>query len=163
MKDAFLPPNDVEESFDDPWFVNCMFPYIKLPKALFSDPYKTLSAGAKICYGLLLDRAGLSYKNNWKVDGSYYLYFTLESLRSMLNCSLGRCTRCYRELESAGLVRRKKQGQGKPARIEVLPIRGVLVTDKAVRNAQPRMQKMNSQESAKSTSNKSEFSDTDIS
>ena len=38
----------------------------RLPKALFTDErYRRLSDGAKILYGLMLDRMGLSIKNSW--------------------------------------------------------------------------------------------------
>ncbi len=42
------------------------YSFYRLPKVLFTDPrYKTLSDGAKILYGLMLDRMGLSVKNGW--------------------------------------------------------------------------------------------------
>ncbi len=45
------------------------YTFYRLPKALFCNPrYKDLSDGAKILYGLMLDRMGLSVKNGW-MDG----------------------------------------------------------------------------------------------
>ena len=43
-----------------------LFSFYRLPKALFVDPrFRGISAEAKILYGLLLDRMGLSTKNGW--------------------------------------------------------------------------------------------------
>jgi hypothetical protein len=45
------------------------YSFYRLPKALFANErYKDLSDGAKILYGLMLDRMSLSAKNKW-LDG----------------------------------------------------------------------------------------------
>ena len=42
------------------------FTFYRIPKALFVDErFKPISAEAKILYGILLDRMGLSRKNGW--------------------------------------------------------------------------------------------------
>ena len=42
------------------------YSFYRIPKALMTDPrYKSVSVEAKVLYGLLLDRMGLSVKNNW--------------------------------------------------------------------------------------------------
>ena len=47
-----------------------LFSFYRLPKALFVDPrFRGISAEAKILYGLLLDRMGLSVKNGEWLDG----------------------------------------------------------------------------------------------
>ena len=39
--------------------------FFKMPKVLFTDKYKSLSAEAKLLYGLMLDRMHLSAINGW--------------------------------------------------------------------------------------------------
>ena len=42
------------------------FSFFRIPKILFSDErFRNLSSEAKILYGLMLDRVGLSRKNGW--------------------------------------------------------------------------------------------------
>lgn len=100
------------------------FHFYKIPKVLFTSPrFKGLSAEAKILYGLMLDRMSLSKKNGWTDrENRVYIYFTLEDALELLGCGRGKAVRLFSELDSAkgiGLIERKKQGQGKPARIYV--------------------------------------------
>ena len=42
------------------------FSFYRIPKALFTEPcYRGVSMEAKVLYGLLLDRMGLSTRNGW--------------------------------------------------------------------------------------------------
>ena len=42
------------------------YSFYRIPKTLLTDPrYKSVSIEAKVLYGLLLDRMGLSVKNGW--------------------------------------------------------------------------------------------------
>ena len=42
------------------------FSFYRIPKMLFKDKlFKDVSAEAKVLYGLMLDRTGLSLKNGW--------------------------------------------------------------------------------------------------
>ena len=42
------------------------FSFYRFPKALFTDSrFREISVEAKVLYGLLLDRMGLSVKNGW--------------------------------------------------------------------------------------------------
>lgn len=51
-----------------------MFSYYRIPRLLITSPhFKTLSTDAKLLYGLLLDRMGLSSRNGW-YDGSGRVY-----------------------------------------------------------------------------------------
>ena len=54
------------------------------PKALFTDErFKSISAEAKILYGILLDRMSLSRKNGWLDEqGRVFIIFTLEEAMS---------------------------------------------------------------------------------
>ena len=95
--------------------------FYRIPKALFTDEhFKAMSAESKILYGLMLDRMGLSTRNGWlDTDGRVYIYFTLEDAIDMMGFGHNKIVRLFRELDEIGLIERKKQGQGKPARIYV--------------------------------------------
>ncbi len=50
------------------------FTFYRIPKVLMTAPhFKRLSSDAKILYGLMLDRMGLSMKNGW-VDEANRVY-----------------------------------------------------------------------------------------
>ena len=95
--------------------------FYRIPKALFTDEhFKSMSAEAKILYGLMLDRMGLSTRNGWlDADGRVYIYFTLEDAIDMMGFGHNKIVRLFRELDEIGLIERKKQGQGKPTRVYV--------------------------------------------
>ena len=99
------------------------YSFYRVPKTLLTDPrYKGVSIEAKVLYGLLLDRMGLSVKNGWlDSDGRVYIYFTQEDAMTLMNCGKDKATRLFRELDmdGIGLIERRKQGQGRPARIYV--------------------------------------------
>ena len=99
------------------------YSFYRVPKTLLTDPrYKGVSIEAKVLYGLLLDRMGLSVKNGWMdADGRVYIYFTQEDAMTFMNCGKDKATRLFRELdkEGIGLIERRKQGQGRPTRIYV--------------------------------------------
>ena len=43
-----------------------LFTFYRVPKVLFTEePFKNISCGAKLLYGLLLDKMGLSRKSGW--------------------------------------------------------------------------------------------------
>ena len=94
-----------------------LFSFYRLPKALFVDPrFRGISAEAKILYGLLLDRMGLSVKNGWMDDtGKVYIIFTTEEIMEALCCADNKATKLMKELEGCGLIERKRRGLGKPS------------------------------------------------
>jgi len=100
------------------------YTFYRLPKALFTNErYKDLSDGAKILYGLMLDRMGLSVKNRWLDSRDrVYIIFTLEDVQELMNCKHDKGTKMFAELDTdkgVGLIERVRQGQGKPAIIYV--------------------------------------------
>lgn len=101
------------------------FSYFRIPRQLITHPrFKPLSSDAKLLYGMLLDRMGLSIKNKWYDDNRrIYIYYTVEEICYDLNCGRDKAMKLLAELDNAkgvGLIERIKQGQGKPARIYVL-------------------------------------------
>lgn len=94
------------------------------PKELFEIPkYKKISADAKLLYSLMLDRASLSEKNGWTDDdGNVYILFTLRAVCEAMNCCRDKAIKLLKELDTvhgAGLIFRKKTGNGKPDHIYV--------------------------------------------
>ncbi len=97
--------------------------FFKMPKVLFTDEYKDLSAEAKLLYGLMLDRMQLSAINGWcDKNGEVFIFYTIVETSEMLGCGHDKATRLQRELEKYNLLRRKYQGKGKPAKLYVLDI-----------------------------------------
>ena len=100
------------------------FTFYRVPKLLFTDErFKGLSCEAKLAYGLMLDRMGLSLRNQWlDEDGKVYIIFHAEELAELLGCSRAKIFALMGELDSAGgvgLIERKRFGLGKPSRIYV--------------------------------------------
>lgn len=92
--------------------------YIPFPRFLMEDSLADLSNDAKVLYALVLYRASISKINSFiEADGTIRLYFTVEQAQKKLHRSRQCATRIFRELESCGLICRKKQGLGKPALI----------------------------------------------
>ncbi len=62
------------------------YSFYRIPKILLTDRrYKGVSLEAKVLYGLLLDRMGLSARNGWLDDnGRVFLYFTQEEAMAKL-------------------------------------------------------------------------------
>lgn len=99
------------------------FTFYRIPKALFTDPtFHQLSVEAKLLYGLMLDRIGLSVRSGWVDEfGRVYIYFTHADVQEQLQCGHNKAVRLLKELDQGmGLIRRKRQGQGKPDRIYVM-------------------------------------------
>ena len=47
------------------------YAYFRIPKLLMTEPhFKDISTDAKLLYGLMLDRMGLSVKNGWQSNGN---------------------------------------------------------------------------------------------
>ena len=48
--------------------------------------------------GLLLDRMGLSVKNNWMdIEKRIYIYFTLENVMCMMDCGHNKAVKLFKE------------------------------------------------------------------
>ena len=100
------------------------FSYYRIPRLLITgQQFKGLSTDAKLLYGLLLDRMGLSSRNGWyDGQGRVYIYYPLDEIRADLNCGHDKAVKLLAELDTGkgiGLIERVKQGQGRPAKIYV--------------------------------------------
>lgn len=98
------------------------FSFYRIPKVLFTEErFKSISAEAKVLYGLLLDRMSLSAKNGWQDKGNrVYIIFTIEDIMEAMGCADQKAGKLLHELESkCRLIERKRQGLGKPNLIYV--------------------------------------------
>lgn len=100
------------------------YSFYRIPKQLISDSrFRNVSTDAKLLYGLMLDRMGLSMKNGWLDEqGRVYIFFVLDEIQDLLQCGHEKAVKLLAELDSEkgiGLIERVKQGQGKPTIIYV--------------------------------------------
>ncbi len=98
------------------------FSFLRVPKILIQhEAFKNISAEAKLLYGLLFDRVGISLRNGWRDDQNrVYIIFTIAEIKESMNCGNKKAIQLLDELESkAGLIERKRQGLGKPNLIYV--------------------------------------------
>ena len=100
------------------------FTFYRIPKLLFTNKYFSgISTDAKVLYGLMLDRIGLSIKNGWMDEQNRaFIFFSVEDTMELLNCKKNKAIQTIAELDSksgVGLIEKKRQGQGKPTRIYV--------------------------------------------
>ena len=92
------------------------FSFFRIPKLLFTDPlFSKLSSDAKVLYGILLDRMSLSMKNKWMDEANkVYIIFTIEEVEETMNFGRNKAINTMKELESFGLIEKKRRGLGKP-------------------------------------------------
>ncbi len=107
------------------------FSFFRIPKVMFSDKeFEELSSEAKILYGVMLDRVGLSRKNGWvDEEGNVYIYFTIEEMMNLLKWTRYRVFQLLDELDTKkgiGLIERKRIGFNKPNVIYVKNFASVL-------------------------------------
>ncbi len=98
------------------------FSFYRIPKVLFTEErFKSISAEAKVLYGLLLDRMSLSAKNGWLDEkGRVYIIFTIEDIMISMGCANQKAGKLLYELETnSHLIERRRQGLGKPNLIYV--------------------------------------------
>ena len=135
------------------------FFFYRIPKVLFTEErFRSVSAEAKVLYGLLLDRMSLSCKNGW-LDraGRVYIIFTIEEVMTALGCADQKAGKLLHELESkCRLIERKRQGLGKPNLIYVKNF-----VEKDVDNTSGSTTPSPESRSNNTENNDTDFSDTD--
>ena len=72
--------------------------------------FRGLSTDAKLLYGLLLNRTGVSAKNGWLDEfGRVYIYYTIDEIMMDLNCGHVKAGKLLAELDTEkgiGLIER---------------------------------------------------------
>ena len=101
--------------------------FFRIPKAFEKvDLFKSATLEAKYLYSLMLDRVHISARNGWLDAGRVFIYYTLKEVIRTVKVGKNKALQLFQELENLGLILRKKQGQGKPAKIFV---RNIIETD----------------------------------
>lgn len=95
------------------------YSFYRIPKMLFTaECFRSLSCEAKVLYGLMLDRMGLSIKNRWiDEEDRVYIVFTVEETAELMNCGMQKAVKLMKELDSdkgIGLIEKKRLGLGRP-------------------------------------------------
>lgn len=95
------------------------YSFYRIPKMLFTaECFRGLSCEAKVLYGLMLDRMGLSIKNRWiDEENRVYIVFTVEETAELMNCGTQKAVKLMKELDTdkgIGLIEKKRLGMGKP-------------------------------------------------
>ena len=101
------------------------YSFYRIPKMLFTaECFRSLSCEAKVLYGLMLDRMGLSIKNRWiDEEDRVYIVFTVEETAELMNCGTQKAVKLMKELDTdngIGLIEKKRLGMGKPNLIYVM-------------------------------------------
>ena len=93
-------------------------PFVPLPKFILRTE---LSLNAKLLYGLLLNRATLSQKNNWADEqGRVYVTYPIDQMAEDLDRGVSTVKTSLNELENAGLLLRRRMGLTRANRLFVL-------------------------------------------
>lgn len=100
------------------------FTFYRIPKILFKDErLKTISAEAKILYGLLLDRMSLSMRNRWlDEENRVYIKYPVEEIMENLGCGKNKAVALLAELDTVkgiGLIEKRRKGLGEASWIYV--------------------------------------------
>ncbi len=110
--DYFYGPDDAEQ-----------YSFYRIPKRLIpGDEFQETSTEAKLLYGLMLDRLQLSIRNQWlDALNRVYIIYTAEDIMADLHWDNQKACKLLSELENkTGLIKRKRQGLGKPSLIYIL-------------------------------------------
>lgn len=113
--------------------------FFRLQKILFEDEeLKELSLGAKVLYAFMCDRIGLSVKNGWTDEsGCIFIIYPVTEVCEKLGCKKDKARKILSELENfgrTGLIRRKKQGLGRPDKIFVVEIKEEVVEEDDIKS-----------------------------
>ena len=97
------------------------YSFIKFPRALIDgEKFRNISIEARTLLALIFDRYGLSEINNDRFtdkNGEIYVIYTVEKVCESFGCGRTKALRLFRELESYGMITRKRTNGCKPSRI----------------------------------------------
>lgn len=127
------------------------FSFYRIPRQLVTGAeFHHLSTDAKLLYGMMLDRMGLSARNGWYDElDRVYIYYTVDEIMEDLCCGHNKAVRLLAELDTVkgvGLIERKKQGQGKPT---IIYVRQFVEAAHKGKSEPPRLPKTGSAETSK--------------
>ena len=91
--------------------------FFRVPKVFESNEvYRAVSLEVKYLYSLRLDRVSISARNGWLDNGRVFIY-SLEEVKKCIRAGKNKALQALHDMETLGLIQRKKQGQSKPTRI----------------------------------------------
>lgn len=92
-----------------------------IPWALITEPmFHGLSMESKVLYAMMLDRMGLSKKNNWLDEQKrVFIYYTVDEIIEKMGCCKQKTVKLLKELKEIGLIECERIGLTKPNRIYV--------------------------------------------
>ncbi len=92
------------------------FSFIRIPKTLLvEEKFATLSLYSKVLYGVLLDRMSLSMQNGWfDEQNRVYIIYQIEEIQRDLHFSKKKSMDLLGELETFGLLEKKRRGHCLP-------------------------------------------------
>ena len=92
------------------------FSFVRIPRIMLTDKsFQELSIAAKVLYGVLLDRMSLSMKNGWfDEDNRVYIIYQIGEIMEDLGFTKKKAMDLLTELETFGLLEKKRRGHGLP-------------------------------------------------
>ena len=101
------------------------FSFFRIPRQLITgERFKHISTDAKLLYGLLLDRMGLSEQNGWyDENGRVYIYYTLREIQQNLNCGQDKAKADPRRFMSRNAAAAKSRPLPKRTEVKTSEIR----------------------------------------
>ena len=87
------------------------FSFIRIPRMLLTEEtFSSLTLQSKMLYSVLLDRMSLSMKNGWfDEENRVYIIYQISEIQSDLGFSKRKAMDYLAELETFGLVQKKKE------------------------------------------------------
>lgn len=95
--------------------------FLPIPKQLIGHlaEFGITNATTLLLYGLILDRAMLSQKNRWIVDGKIFIRYPVKAMARDIHKCESTVKKCLSELDSKCLIERKRDGYNMCSRIFV--------------------------------------------
>lgn len=92
------------------------FSFIRIPKLMLTgNMFASLSIPAKVLYGVLLDRMSLSMKNGWfDEENRVFIIYQIGEIQEDLGFTKKKAMDLLSELETFGLLEKKRRGHGLP-------------------------------------------------
>lgn len=99
------------------------YPFFRFPRALIENPiFSNVSIEARTLLALIIDRSELSSINAEAYtdkNGNIYVIYTVEEVCRKFGCGKTKASRLFSELESNGMILRKRENGSKPSKIYV--------------------------------------------
>ena len=105
------------------------YTFYRIPKILFKDKiFKDVSAEAKVLYGLMLDRMGLSIKNRWvDEENRVYIIYTIADIISYISyAQIGGCILACDEIADYSDLKLNNDTQNITVSETQVPVLGVV-------------------------------------